>query len=133
MCHRKLGWYDLRVNGVTIQAFWLRCKVVLEEGIGQWGLILLVFLATSGAFGLGRLSTLESAQPPVSIVQAPQSAEILALAPGGYVVASRTGSVYYLPWCSGAEKIVQGNQVWFSSEAAAQKAGYTPSKSCKGL
>lgn len=121
------------VNGVTIQDFFLRCKAVLEEGIGQWGLIALVFLVALCAFGLGRLSALEDAKPPISITQALQSAEAFALAPGGYVVASRTGSVYYLPWCSGAEKIAQGNQVWFSSEEAAQKAGYAPSKGCKGL
>ncbi len=121
------------MNGVTIQAFGLRCKAMLEEGIGHWGLILLVFLAVFGAFGLGRLSALEDAQEPISINTAPVATNALALAPGGYVVASRTGSVYYLPWCAGAQKIVQGNQVWFSSEASAQKAGYAPSKSCKGL
>jgi hypothetical protein len=121
------------VNGVTLQDFWLRCKAILEEGIGQWGLLFLVFLVAMAAFGLGRLSALESPLPPVSITQAPRAATILSLSPGGYVVASRTGSVYYLPWCSGAQKISSDKQVWFSSEAAAQKAGYTPSKSCKGL
>ena len=121
------------MNGVTIQDFLLRCKAALEEGIGQWGLICLVILASSFAFGFGRLSALEDAKPVLSIQEAPQTANVLALAPGGYVVASRSGSVYYLPWCSGAQKIAQGNQVWFSSEAAAQKAGYGPSKSCKGL
>jgi hypothetical protein len=121
------------VNGVTIQAFLLRCKTLLEEGIGQWGLISLLFLGVFGAFGLGRLSALEDVKTPISITQAPQTANVIALAPGGFVVASRTGSVYYLPWCAGAQKMAQANQVWFSSEAAAQKAGYTPSKSCKGL
>jgi hypothetical protein len=123
----------VRVNGVTIQAFWLRCKALAEEGIGQFGLILLVFLTASAAFGLGRLSALETVPPPISIQQAPESEQALALAPGGYVVASKSGSVYYLPWCAGAEKMASDKQVWFSSEAAAQKAGYAPSKSCKGL
>lgn len=121
------------MNGVTIQDFWLRCKAFAEEGIGNFGLLLLVFLTALAAFGLGRLSTFEEAKPPVSIEQAPQTTDVLALAPGGFVVASRAGSVYYLPWCSGAQKIETQNQIWFSSEAAAQKAGYAPSKSCKGL
>jgi Metal binding domain of Ada len=121
------------VNGVTIQAFWLRCKAVIEDGVGQWGLILLLFLAIFCAFGLGRLSALESPQAPVSITEALESANVVALAPGDFVVASRSGSVYYLPWCAGAQRIAQGNQVWFPSETAAQKAGYAASKSCKGL
>ncbi|HEV3245511.1 MAG TPA: Ada metal-binding domain-containing protein [Candidatus Paceibacterota bacterium] len=121
------------MNGVTIQDFWLRCKAALDEGIEQWGLILLLFSVALCAFGLVRLSALEVETPPFSITQTPSATNVLTLSPGGYVVASRTGSVYYLPWCSGAQKIVQGNQVWFSSEEAAQKAGYTPSKSCKGL
>jgi Metal binding domain of Ada len=120
-------------DGVTIQAFWLRCKALAEEGIGQFGTFLVLILAVSAAFGLGKLSSLEDVKPTISIQEAPQSAQALALSPGGYVVASRSGSVYYLPWCSGAEKMAEGNQVWFPSEAAAQKAGYTPSKSCKGL
>ncbi|HTR18999.1 MAG TPA: Ada metal-binding domain-containing protein [Candidatus Paceibacterota bacterium] len=121
------------MNGVTIQAFLAHCKGLLEDGVGQWGLVLLVFLVGIGAYGLGRLSALEEVKPPVSVAQAPQEADIPALPPGGFVVASRTGSVYYLPWCSGAQKIAAGNQVWFGSEAAAQKAGYAPSKTCKGL
>ncbi|MDR3572146.1 MAG: hypothetical protein P4L81_08270 [Candidatus Pacebacteria bacterium] len=76
---------------------------------------------------------LETIKPPIAIEEAPQTAQILAVAPGGYVVASRSGSVYYLPWCAGADKIPADKQLWFTSEAAAQKAGYTPAKSCKGL
>lgn len=121
------------VNGATIQDFWLNCKLFLEEGVGQWGLLALVFLVGIGSFGLGRLSALEETKPAIALLEAPEGANIPALPPGGYVVASHTGSVYYLPWCSGAQKIAEGNQVWFSSEAAAQKAGYAPSKSCKGL
>lgn len=121
------------MNGVTIQEYIARCKGILDDGIGQFGLLLLVFLVGIGSFGLGRLSALEDAKLPVAIIQAPEAENITALPPGGYVVASRTGSVYYLPWCSGAQKMAAGNQVWFGSEAAAQKAGYSPSKSCKGL
>lgn len=121
------------MNGVTIPDFIAHCKDLLEQAIGEFGLLLLVFLVGVGSFGLGRFSALEDAKPPVAITEAPQAANIPALPPGGYVVASRTGSVYYLPWCSGAGKIARGNQVWFGSEAAAQKAGYAPSKSCKGL
>lgn len=121
------------MNGVTIQDVWSRCKAALEEAITQWGLICLVFSVAFCAFGLGRLSILESVKPALAVETAPKAAQVLALSPGDYVVASRSGSVYYLPWCSGAQKIAAGDKVWFSSEAAAQKAGYTASKSCSGL
>ena len=121
------------MNGVTIQAFAARCKGILEDAIGEWGMLSLLFLVALTAFGLGRFSALEDARPPVSIIQAPGAADIPAIKPGGYVVASKTGSVYYFPWCSGAQKIAQAKQVWFASESAAEEAGYGPSKTCKGL
>lgn len=121
------------MNRGTIQDFLARCKALCEAGVGEYGLIILVFLVALGSFGLGRLSVLEDAKSVLSVESAPAGAAIPALPPGGYVVASKTGSAYYLPWCAGAQKIAAGNQVWFSSEHAAQAAGYTPSKSCKGL
>lgn len=42
----------------------------------------------------------------------------------GRFVASRSGSVYHWPWCSWAQKIKPENQIWFATEAEAQKAGY---------
>jgi len=43
----------------------------------------------------------------------------------GIIVASKSGTKYHWPWCSWAKKIKPENQVWFNSEAEAQKAGYT--------
>lgn len=60
-------------------------------------------------------------------------ASVGEMAVGGLVVASRNGSVYHFPWCSGGSQIKQENMIWFTSEEAAKEAGYTPSKSCKGL
>lgn len=108
-------------------------KNVGEEGVAEWGLVAMVFLVALGSFGLGRLSALEDARPPVSILQAPTETNQRAMAPGGLFVAARSGSVYYYPWCTGASKINPANKVWFESEAAAKKAGYAPAKNCKGL
>jgi hypothetical protein len=110
-----------------------KIKLWAETGIGEWGLIVIVFLVGMSSFGLGRLSALEDARPPVSITQTPSEATLEPLAVGGLIVASRTGSVYYYPWCAGIGKIALGNQIWFPSEAAAQQAGYRPAKNCKGL
>jgi hypothetical protein len=52
---------------------------------------------------------------------------------GGQYVASRTGTVYYYPWCSGGGTIPSDKAIWFATAAAAQAAGYVPAKNCKGL
>ncbi len=117
----------------NIQELLARCKASLEAGIGEWGLITMVFLATFAAFGLGRLSALESAQPAVSIAQAPSLVKPAGMYVGGLYVASRTGTVYYFPWCNGGENISPDKAVWFPTPAAAKAAGYAPAKNCKGL
>ena len=105
----------------------------LDEIVGDWGLLIIVFLIGFGSFGLGRLSALESVRPPVSITEAPAEAKPRGMNIGGLIVASRTGSAYYFPWCAGAAKISVLNEVWFTSENEARQAGYTPAKNCKGL
>ena len=121
------------VNRATIQEFTASCKGALEGLLEEWGTLLIVLLVAGISFGLGRISALEGARSPVSIGEAPQSASVAPIALGGQFVAARGGSVYYYPWCTGAQKIGQGNRVWFTSETAAQKAGYRAAKNCKGL
>lgn len=121
------------VDMPTIPDVWARCKVALEPFLGDWGLVLAVFLVAFASFGLGRLSATETAKPAVSVGQAPLEGEARGMAIGGLVVASRNGSVYHFPWCNGASQINPANKVWFSSEQAAKDGGYAPSKSCKGL
>lgn len=104
-----------------------------EDFIAEWGLIIIVFLLGLISFGLGRLSALEDAKPPVVIGTAPARTEPANRFIGGLIVASRSGSAYYFPWCAGAGKIVPSKQVWFESEEAARAAGYKPAKACKGL
>lgn len=116
-----------------IQEKWLQVKFGTETALGEWGLILIVFLVALSSFGLGRLSATETAKPVVSVAEAPFEGEPRGMAVGGLVVASRNGSVYHYPWCGGASQISATNKVWFASEEAATAAGYTPSKSCKGL
>ena len=117
----------------NIQEFLIRCKASLEDGVGEWGLYIVVFLVACSAFGLGRLSALEAAQPPVSVQMAPTLALPQGMYPGGQYVASRTGTVYYYPWCAGGQNIAPDKQLWFATEAAAKAAGYAPAKYCKGM
>ncbi len=112
---------------------WLKVKYGTEVVIQEWGLIIVIFLATFSSFGLGRLSATETARPPVSVGKSEIESEPRGVAIGGLVVASRSGTAYHYPWCSGANQIKPENKIWFQSEEAAQAAGYAPSKSCKGL
>ena len=121
------------MNRATIQGFWRACKSLLEGVLADWGVIMIIFLAAFSSFGLGRLSATESARSPVTVGEAPEEAEPRGMAVGGLVVASRTGSAYHFPWCTGASQIKTENQIWFLSEEAAKDAGYAPSKNCKGL
>ena len=116
-----------------IQDIWLKVKLGAEAVVGEWGLILVVLLVALSSFGLGRFSAQEGSQSAISIGQAPLQAEPKGMAIGGLVEDSRTGTVYYFPWCGGATSIKPVNQVWFKTEDAAKSAGYTAAKNCKGL
>lgn len=111
----------------------LKIKNWTEDAIAEWGLVAIVMLVGLASFGLGRLSALEEAKPAISIRQAQTASAAESLTVGGLVVASRKGSSYHYPWCPGAAAIAEGNKVWFKSEEAARKAGYSPAKNCKGL
>lgn len=112
-----------------------------------------------GGFGLGRLTALgETPQGQVAI-HAPEmtaslaeavppgaplpayavttsavatSTELPAAAPVAHnFVASKNGTKYYLPTCSGAARIKVANQVWFANAEDAKAAGYALSDTCK--
>ncbi|MEK7065817.1 MAG: hypothetical protein AAB938_00515 [Patescibacteria group bacterium] len=119
--------------------------VVGDPDIFTAGMIVLVALLS---FGLGRLSARESARSPIAITQSPAAALIAretnsasgvpnksatGLDAKGNYVASKNGTKYYLPWCSGATRIKEENKVWFTSVEEAKKSGYEPAQTCKGL
>jgi len=106
-------------------------------------LIMSVLLLSGISFGLGRLSVTQHPLQPVTLQQAQlgtvtmntatqplQSAE---QASKKQYVASKNGTVYHAPWCSGAQRIREDNKVWFATKKEAEGAGYRPAKNCKGL
>jgi len=115
--------------------------------------ISLILLVGFGSFGLGRLSRLAETREPLRVEQnsakmlqasaiaaAPlypskveRMEQTIPMATGGQIVASRSGSKYHYPWCSGAQRISEENKLWFNSIEDARKAGYTPASNCKGL
>lgn len=117
----------------SIEELKQKIKGGLSAMLGDWGVFVIVFLIALSSFGLGRLSGLEHVRPPVAILQTAVGDKPRAMTIGGLVVASRSGSAYYFPWCAGALKILPQNQLWFTSEEKALRAGYVPAKNCKGL
>ena len=116
-----------------IQEIGQKIKNVLEDVLGEWGLIIIVFLVALISFGLGRLSALQQSRAPISVTQAPFEVRPRAMTPGGLILGSKSGTTYHFPWCPGAAKIAPQNQRWFQSEKEARNAGYAPAKNCKGL
>ena len=116
----------------SIQEHWGRIKGHLDRGAGEWGIPVIVLLVGLASFGLGRFSALDRPKTAISEAQTANTASA-AMALGGLVVASRTGSAYHYPWCGGADSIKESNKIWFKDEDAARAAGYSPAKNCKGL
>ncbi len=122
--------------------------------------VLVIILVAFASFGLGRISKIEENRTPVKIQEVQQTgqsataihaqnsekkglpAEVSAqtglnepFLQQNYkmYVASKNGSKYHFPWCSGAKRIKEANKIWFATIDEARKAGYTPAGNCKGL
>jgi hypothetical protein len=51
----------------------------------------------------------------------------------GVYVASKSGTRYYLPNCSGVSRIKEENKVWFQTKEQAEARGLLPAANCPGL
>ena len=119
----------------------IKAFVLFREGdIHILFVALMLILVGSSAFGLGRLSMVSKESPVIeysSQLASPsvtsEKGAIEEAMPSGAVVASKKGTKYHFPWCSGAKTIASENKVTFSSTEEARKAGYTPAANCKGL
>jgi len=114
-------------------------------------IVIMIILVATASFGLGKLSSYEKSRTPISIIntrnaiykdvfdtglssstknQLPVNQPVQV---SGEVVASKSGTKYYYPWCSGVSKIKEDNKVWFKSIEDAKLAGLTPASNCVGL
>ncbi|MEK7066593.1 MAG: hypothetical protein AAB965_03440 [Patescibacteria group bacterium] len=84
-------------------------------------------------FGLGRISKLDDNKVPITIRESASVVNSAVSTAPGKLVASKSGTSYHFPWCSGAKKISEANKVWFASVYEAEKAGYKKATNCKGL
>lgn len=111
-------------------------------------IVLAIILIGLAGFGLGKLSALEKGREAVTIkpasfaaitstttINVPVSAAAMIAGESakGMLVASKNGTKYYFPWCSGVSKINESNKIWFDSYESAQKSGLTPAANCPNL
>ncbi len=103
--------------------------------------ILAIFLSLLGGyFTFSIIGREQERERNLRVISAnfPQSRQPTAVEGGdvivkGNYVASRSGSFYYLPSCSGAKRIKEKNQVWFQTKEEAEVRGLKPSATCDGL
>ncbi len=116
-------------------------------------ILAILMLSTTLAFGLGILAgrDLERGhsgaqnpsdtgfwietreQTPAAAVEAVETGVSGNRDASGSLVASKNGTKFYLPSCSGAARIKEANKVWFSSRQDAEAAGYSAAANCPGL
>lgn len=103
-----------------------------------------VALIAFTAFGVGRATAPMPEKSPLVVENFPIAANIAEIGggergaeananPAGKFVASKNGTKYYFPSCSGTNRIKEENKVWFVSEEEARENGYEPAKNCPGL
>ncbi|MBU6323825.1 MAG: hypothetical protein KGI41_04335 [Patescibacteria group bacterium] len=136
---------------MTIAGLRERGKALLQ-GLPRDALVVgILVLSSSASFGLGVLAGRDAGQGSgFSITELPLASTTLPAAAagvlpagtspapaqlpaGGQVVAAKSGTKYYLPWCAGAARIADANKVWFASADDAEAAGYAPAANCPGL
>lgn len=111
-----------------------KCKSLVGRVPRDAFVVAVLVLASSLSFGLGYLTGLDAGQTAnVSFEAPPLSSFLSTTTTAGQVIASKTGTKYYLPSCAAADRIPEANKVWFVSARAAAAAGYAPAANCKGL
>jgi len=117
-------------------------------------IVIMIILVGTASFGLGKISSYEKDRTPISILKTKEymlstvlegvssindtktkdaQGTVINTNSNGLVVASKSGTKYYYPWCSGVSRIKEENKVWFNSIEEAKSAGLTPASNCTGL
>ncbi len=105
-----------------------------EEIKPYWRIASIVLLAFI-FFGLWQISVQKGYKQPLEITTTAHPGGTSAISVNGpqNVVASKTGTKYYLPWCGALSRIKPENRVEFATPALARAAGYSPAGNCKGV
>ena len=145
---------------MTIHDFGQKIKLILanikdriyshENGLkikNDTYIVIIILLVGTASFGLGKISAYEKNKTPISVLKTRDYMYSTVLfanqdnlkenipieQTGGEVVASKSGTKYYYPWCTGVSRIKDENKVWYNSIEKARTAGLTPASNCVGL
>lgn len=105
-----------------------KCKSRIEGVSSDVLIVLILVLASIISFGLGFMAGRE----PNGINTISITESSIASTTSEQVVASRNGTKFYYPWCSGVERISDTNKVWFADALTAIKSGYSIATNCTG-
>ena len=140
----KLG--SREVGEVEVIGFNESGEVEALSGLRPYFATLVVILALTLSFGLGRLSApteragiqIEYDPELASMVTTQaqlsgtnQSATVVNSLPSTSVIGSSKGTKYHFSHCPGAKQITEANKIVFRSPEDAEKAGYTLAANCK--
>lgn len=126
---------------MSIEEIRIKIKGLRHPVDGDIVVILIIIFVGLGGFGMGRLSvSTGNIDVPVKLINEVSSRESQSASSlnsfkneAGLVVASRNGTKYHYPWCSGAKRMKEENKVWFDSITSARAVGLSPAANCKGL
>ena len=87
---------------------------------------------------LGRIEGLEGTKAQITVEYPDEVAvrqvpeDVASSSPsGGSIVASKNGERYYTDGCSGIDRILPENRIYFSTSEEAEATGRTLAKSCQ--
>lgn len=128
-----------------------KLRYFVEEYNEELFLVAVILLVGLVSFGLGRLSSAQQTGVEFVVESTPLSADELhtaVTAPDewnvdagsdslngeeGAIVGNKNSKIYHLPTCSGAQRMLEANKVFFATASAAKSAGYRPAGNCPGL
>lgn len=103
-----------------------KCKSIKGRIPKDILLVAILILSALASFGLGFLAGRDAALLAASATE--QGSQRFSTT--GQIIASKNGTKYYLPSCSGAARISDANKVFFVSPESAEAAGYSRASNC---
>lgn len=122
---------------MSIRHMYEKLKSILSDE--AFFISVLLVLVGAISFGLGRQSAIGTtqnmivSQPSGVIFTESSTSGVITPVDNVRIVASRSGTKYYLPNCPGVSRIKDENKIYFDSVDLATAAGYAPASNCPGL
>ncbi|MAZ40981.1 hypothetical protein CL654_02595 [bacterium] len=113
-----------------------KIKVFIRDRETELFWVILAILLPLFLYGIAQMSLILDDREPVQVYQGDTSITAQNssdFARSGLLVGSVNGSKYHYPWCGGAQRIKEGNKIWFASIEEAKNRGYSPAGNCPGL